>query len=149
MGRYRLLPSRPVLGSLRVDDPEERYAGVRLRSVLPLADPEFVRDDGGWVLHLPDTGLARLEYQLELSDRDGDTIVVCDPDNSERAPGAFGEKSVLSAPGYRPPAWLEETAVAGGSEAIRVRVLGAAWTSASGRRARARCRCSWRTTAPS
>ena len=76
-------------------------------------DPEFVREDGGWVLHLPPTGLARLEYQLELSDHDGDTVVVCDPGNPDRAPGAFGEKSVLLAPGYRPPAWLEEPAVAG------------------------------------
>jgi hypothetical protein len=60
-----------VLGSLRVDDPEERYAAVRLCSELPLADPGFVRDNGGWVLRLPDTGVARLEYQLELSDHDG------------------------------------------------------------------------------
>ena len=65
------------------------------------------------MLHLPDNGLARLEYQLELSDHDGDTVVVCDPGNPQRAPGAFGEKSVLSAPGYHPPAWLERPFVGG------------------------------------
>ena len=97
-----------VFGTLRVDDPEERLAGVRLRSDLPLPDPDFAREDGGWVLHLPDSGLGRLEYQLELCDHDGDTVVVCDPGNPERAPGAFGDKSVLLAPGYRPPAWLEQ-----------------------------------------
>jgi len=113
-----------VLGSLRVDDPEERYAAVRLCSDLALADPEFVRDDGGWVLRLPDNGLARLEYRLELSGHDGKTAVVCDPGNPERAPGAFGEKSVLAAPGYRPPAWLGERAVAGQFAASGVRVLG-------------------------
>ena len=113
-----------MLGSLRIDDPEERYGAVRLCSDLPLADPAFVRDNGGWVLHLPDNGLARLEYQLELSDHDGETVVVCDPGNPNRAPGAFGEKSVLSAPGYRPPAWLEEPAVTSGYERIRLRVLG-------------------------
>jgi enterochelin esterase-like enzyme len=113
-----------VLASLRVDDPDQRLAAVRLRSDLPLADPQFVRDNGGWVLELPPTGLARLEYQLELSDHDGDTVVMCDPGNQERAPGAFGEKSVLLAPGYRPPAWLEEPAVPGGLEEIGVRVLG-------------------------
>ena len=113
-----------MLGSLRVDDPEERYAAVRLCSDLPLADREFVRDDGVWVLHLPDDGLVRLEYQLELSDAGGETVVVCDPGNPERAPGAFGEKSVLSAPGYRAPAWLEQPAVAGVYEAVRVRVFG-------------------------
>ena len=43
--------------------------------------------DGGWVLELPPTGLARLEYKLELSGHDGDTVVVCDPGNPQRAPG--------------------------------------------------------------
>jgi enterochelin esterase family protein len=99
-----------VFAPLCVEDPEQRLAAVRLCSDLPLADPEFVREDGEWVLELPPTGLARLEYQLELSDHDGDTVVVCDPDNPKRAPGAFGEKSVLLAPGYRPPAWLEAPA---------------------------------------
>jgi enterochelin esterase-like enzyme len=113
-----------VLGSLRVDDPEERYAAVRLCSDLPLADPAFVRENDGWVLQLPENGLARLEYQLELSDHDGETVVVCDPGNPDRAPGAFGEKSVLSAAGYSPPAWLEEPAVSGGYEGIGLRVLG-------------------------
>ena len=115
-----------MLGSLRVDDPEERLAAVRLCSDLPLPDPEFVRENGGWVLHLPDTGLARLEYQLELSDHDGVTVVVCDPGNPQRAPGAFGEKSVLSAPGYRPPAWLEQPVVEGTFDGVGVRVLGRA-----------------------
>ena len=119
-----MLPSRPVLGSLRVDDPEERYAAVRLRSELALADPEFDRAGDGWVLRLPDNGLARLEYQLELSGHDGETVVVCDPGNPERARGAFGEKSVLAAPGYRPPAWLAERAVAGRFDVAGVRVLG-------------------------
>jgi enterochelin esterase-like enzyme len=113
-----------VLGTLRVDDPEERLAGIRILSDLPLSDSEFVRADGGWVLELPETGLARLEYQLELSDHDGDTVVVCDPGNPERAPGAFGEKSVLLAPGYGPPAWLEQRAIAGGRDTVEIRALG-------------------------
>ena len=121
---YRLLPSRPVFASLRVDDPDQRFTAVRLCSDLPLRDPEFVRKDGGWVLHLPDSGLARLEYQLEFSDRDGATVVVCDPGNPDRAPGAFGEKSVLSSPGYRRPAWLEQPGVEGAFDVVAVRVLG-------------------------
>ena len=114
------------MDSLRVDDPEERYAAVRLCSDIPLPDPDFVRENGGWVLHLPESGLARLEYQLELSDHDGETVVVCDPGNPQRAPGAFGEKSVLSAPGYRPPAWLEQPFVEGPFDGVGVRVLGRA-----------------------
>jgi len=115
---------RRVLDSLRVDDPENRLAGVRLCSDLPLADPQFIRANGGWVLDLPDNGLDRLEYKLELCDHDGDTAVVCDPGNPERAPGAFGEKSVLLGPGYRAPAWLERPAVEGAVDATTVRVLG-------------------------
>ncbi|HUJ35393.1 MAG TPA: alpha/beta hydrolase-fold protein [Solirubrobacteraceae bacterium] len=110
--------------TVRVEDPEERLAAVRLCSEVPLGDPEFVREDGGWVLHLPENGLARLEYQLEITDRDGDTIVACDPGNPERAPGAFGEKSVLLAPGYRPPAWLDQPAAHGELEEVAIRVLG-------------------------
>lgn len=113
-----------MFASLRVEDPEQRLAGVRLRSDLPLADPEFVRDNGGWLLELPPTGLARLEYQLELSDHDGDTVVVCDPGNPQRAPGAFGEKSVLTAPGYRAPDWLDATVPPAVVDELGIRVLG-------------------------
>ena len=126
-----------MLSSLRIDDPEKQYASVRLCSDLPLADPAFVRDNGGWVLRLPENGLARLEYQLELSGHDGETLVVCDPANPERAPGAFGDKSVLSAPGYRPPAWLEQPVAEGAREVIGLRVLGrdlaiAVWSPCEG-----------------
>jgi enterochelin esterase-like enzyme len=113
-----------VAGGLRVDDPEGRYAAVRLCSDLPLVNRDFARDNGGWVLPLPALRLARLEYQLELLHRDGTTEVACDPGNPQRAPGAFGEKSVLVAPGYRPPAWLDEPAVEGTFDEVGVRVLG-------------------------
>jgi enterochelin esterase-like enzyme len=113
-----------MLGTLRLDDPEPRYAAVRLCSDLPLRDPDFVRANGGWVLHLPGARLARLEYQLELLGRDGTTEVVCDPGNPRRAPGPFGEKSVALAPTYRPPAWLEEPAVTGTFQEVELRVLG-------------------------
>jgi enterochelin esterase-like enzyme len=113
-----------MLGSLHLDDPESRYAAVRLCSDLPLREREFRRENGGWVLRLPNARLARLEYQLELLDHDGTAEVVCDPGNPQRAPGAFGEKSVVSAPDYRPPAWLDEPGVAGTFQEIDVRVLG-------------------------
>ena len=105
---------------------------------LPLADPEFVRVDGGWVLELPPTGLARLEYKLELLGHDGDIMVVCDPGNPQRAPGAFGEKSVLMAPGYRAPGWLDVTGPPATFDELGVRVLGRdlairVWSPAGGR----------------
>src|SRR5437764_1129822 len=97
-----------MAGTLRLDDPQKRYAAVRLCSDLSLRDRDFVRENGSWVLRLPDTGLARVEYQLELLDHDGAREVVCDPENPNRVCGAFGDKSVLLEPGYRPPAWLEQ-----------------------------------------
>jgi enterochelin esterase-like enzyme len=113
-----------MLGSLHVDDPEQRFAAVRLCSDLPLQERDFVRENGSWVLRLPDTGVSRLEYQLEVLDHDGTAHVVCDPDNPQRAPGAFGEKSVLWAPSYRPPVWLEEPGVPGELQEVGIRVLG-------------------------
>jgi enterochelin esterase family protein len=113
-----------MVGSLRVDDPESRYAAVRLCSDLPLRNRDFVRENSGWVLQLPAARLARLEYQLELLDHDGGTHVVCDPANPDRAPGAFGEKSVVVTANYRPPRWLDGPAVPGAFDEIGVRVLG-------------------------
>jgi enterochelin esterase family protein len=113
-----------MVDTLEVDDPEQRFAAVRLCSDLPLPERDFVRGNGSWVMRLPDNGLARLEYQLELLDHDGNAHVVCDPDNPRRAPGAFGEKSVLWAADYQPPAWLEEPRVQGTVEQVGIRVLG-------------------------
>jgi enterochelin esterase-like enzyme len=115
-----------VLETLRLDDPELRAAAaVRLCSDLRLPERDFVRENGAWVLRLPaGLRLARLEYQLEVLDAEGSTQVVCDPANPERAPGAFGEKSVLTAPGYRPPEWLETTAAPARFDEVGVRVLG-------------------------
>ncbi len=126
-----------MVGTLVLDDPERRYAAVRLCSDLHLPSRDFQRDDGAWVLRLPQVQLARLEYQLELVGPDGATEVVCDPGNPRRAPGAFGEKSVLPAPGYRPPAWLEEPGVPATVDALSVRVLGrpleiAVWSPGDG-----------------
>jgi enterochelin esterase-like enzyme len=64
--------------------------------------------------------------------------MVCDPANSERAPGAFGAKSVLSAAGYRAPDWLEADGRAGRFDEVGVRVLGRAlavrvWSPGGGR----------------
>jgi enterochelin esterase family protein len=112
--------------ALRLDDPDARYAAVRLASDLPLSDEErsFARVNGGWVLELEPPQVQRLEYQLELVGPDGRIAYAPDPGNPHRAPGAFGEKSVLLAPGYRPPAWLEAPAVEGRFDELSVRGRG-------------------------
>ena len=114
---------------LRLEDPEERYAGVRLASDLHLSDEQrsFARNGDGWVLDLELPDVLRLEYKLEVDRRDGETEHICDPANEKRAPGAFGEKSVIELPGYAAPAWLEAETVEGRTDeaSIRGRGLGA------------------------
>ena len=108
---------------LRLADPDERYAAVRLCSDLPLPDDRraYARHNGEWRLELAPPPVARLEYELEVVDRDGDAERVRDPGNPHQAPGAFGEKSVLLLPGYTAPRWLEAEGVPGRTEELAIR----------------------------
>src|SRR4051812_30671805 len=63
----------------------------------------FRRTSSGWMLSIPRPDLNRLEYRLVVTDRRGDTQVVCDPANPERVRTAFGERSVALMPGYERP----------------------------------------------
>src|SRR3954465_9027757 len=114
---------------LRVADPDRRYTAVRLASDLPLTEAErsFARRDGEWVLDVRPRHSHRLEYQLELGGPCGSVEYALDPANPPRAPGAFGEKSVLLLPGYREPAWLSQAGVEGRYRELEVpgRGLGA------------------------
>ena len=55
-----------------------------------------------------------MEYLLEV-----DGVLQPDPANPLRAPGPFGDKSVIEWPEYQPPAWLESIADAGPTERDR------------------------------
>ena len=79
------------------------YAAVRLQQELerPRSGPPLRREDGVWALEYRRPQTDRMEYRFEA---DGESF--CDPHNPLRAPGAFGDKSVVEFPGYRPPAWL-------------------------------------------
>lgn len=112
--------------TFRVADPERRYAAVRLCSDLPLSDAErsFERTGDEWLLELDPPHIERLEYHVEVTDAYGATETGPDPGNPLRAPGAFGEKSVLLLPGYQLPAWLEAEGVEGRYEDISVRGRG-------------------------
>ena len=81
------------------------YSSVRLQQELerPRSGPAFARVDAGdhWELEYRRAQVDRMEYRLEA---DGESF--CDPHNPLRAPGAFGDKSVVEFPGYEPPAWL-------------------------------------------
>jgi enterochelin esterase-like enzyme len=66
----------------------------------------FSRRGPAWELTFTRPDVDRLEYLLELGDRDGGIERILDPGNPLRAPGAFGDKSVVEFPSYMPPAWV-------------------------------------------
>jgi enterochelin esterase-like enzyme len=74
----------------------------------------FARSGRVWRLRFPRPLANRLEYLLEWTSEDGSAEVGLDPTNPLRAPGPFGEKSVIEFPGYSAPAWAsDEDAVRG------------------------------------
>jgi enterochelin esterase-like enzyme len=112
--------------ALRLADPDGDFTAVRLASDLHLSDRRrsFRRVDGEWVLELEPPEIARLEYKLEVERADGGTEWLLDPGNPKRAPGAFGDKSVLELPGYAPPPWLGQPAAPGRTDELSVRGRG-------------------------
>jgi len=112
--------------ALRLADPDGRFNAVRLASDLPLSHEQrsFARNGEGWRLDLDLPDVLRLEYTLEVDHVEGGTEHLCDPDNPKRAPGAFGEKSVLELPGYETPTWLDEEGVDGEYAEVEIRGRG-------------------------
>ncbi len=102
--------------TFRLGDPERTLTAVRVRQELrrPRDAPELRWDDGVWTGRLNRPAVDRMEYSLELRHPDGGTETICDPANPRRAPGPFGDKSVIEFPGYRPPAWIEGGEPTGG-----------------------------------
>jgi enterochelin esterase family protein len=104
-------------------DPDEELAGVRLATDrgFPVAGEHcFAREGDGWALSIPAPALDRFEYALDVQRADGAHEYWTDPANALRAPGAFGEKSVVTLPGYAAPAWLAAERVPGATEALTV-----------------------------
>jgi enterochelin esterase family protein len=90
-------------------DPRRRFVAVKLAHELRDRLPhELARKGHGWELTAPAPDVDRFEYQFELVGRNGASEWVPDPGNPKTASGPWGEKSVWEAPGYLPPAWLDE-----------------------------------------
>lgn len=109
----------PDEATFRFADPDHRLAGVRLAQEVRVPGDrlDFTATAAGWQLTLPRPRAWRMEYRLQLRHPDGGgqvrTEEVCDPDNPLRAPGAFGDKSVVEFPDYRKPGWLSAPVVEG------------------------------------
>jgi enterochelin esterase family protein len=136
--------------TLRFPDPGYRLAGVRLsqdvripgdlldfhRAAADASDRAAVdvsngtaegagdgtaADGGdGWELTVAQPPVTRMEYLFELRYPDGGAETVTDPGNPRQVQGAFGPKSVLEFPSYRPPRWLTAHAEPGRSATFEV-----------------------------
>lgn len=82
----------------------------------PRPGPPFEWSDGAWRLTFARPEVNRLEYLIGL-----DGSFVPDPGNELRAPGPFGDKSVVEWPEYELPAWLDSIADAGPVEELELR----------------------------
>src|SRR3989337_1300818 len=108
--------------AFRLADPGCRLRGVRLHQEVgvPGDQLDFTWLDGVWELLLERPAVDRIEYLFEITQIDGSVRTVPDPANRLRAPGAFGEKSVVELPGYRPPLWLRAPAPPGDVRTVTV-----------------------------
>jgi len=96
--------------------PDARLGGVALLHELRRPRRhEFVRVGDTWRLTLPRPHADRLEYLLELTQRDGRRELRRDPENPLSAPGPLGPKSVIEFPEYEAPEWTDDTEAAVGS----------------------------------
>jgi len=82
----------------------------------PRVGPPFEWRDGSWRLEFQRPQVDRMEYLLGIDGR-----FLPDPASPLRAPGPFGDKSVVEWPEYESPAWLDSVADAGPTERIEIR----------------------------
>jgi len=120
--------------TFRFPDPGYRLAGVRLsqdvripgdlldfhRAAADAGDGAAADAGDGWELTVARPPVTRMEYLFELRYPDGGAETVTDPGNPRQVQGAFGPKSVLEFPSYRPPRWLTAKAEPGRSATFEV-----------------------------
>jgi len=110
--------------TFRLLDPAGDISSVAL--VQEVADPRVgpalrLLPGGLWEGTFSRPPVDRFEYRFEIGRRGSEHELVLDPANPLRAPGAFGERSVIEFPDYEPPAWLSAEPPAGHTEEIEVR----------------------------
>ncbi len=96
--------------TFRYVDPTRTLTSVALaHELLRPRRVEFARARrrGSWSLDLRLRDADRMEYLLELR-RGDESRLVPDPANPLRAPGPFGEKSVVELPTYLEPDWVSD-----------------------------------------
>jgi enterochelin esterase family protein len=106
-------------------DRSGRLALVRLVDEVGLGGPlDLRRTNGVWRLVVARPDVARMEYLFEIEDANGRRTTIPDPANPRRAPGAFGDKSVIEFADYHPPAWADAPSAAATETELDVRAPG-------------------------
>ncbi|HEY2299514.1 MAG TPA: alpha/beta hydrolase-fold protein [Jatrophihabitans sp.] len=101
-------------------DQNRRLAAVHLEEELGLGGVAFTRQRSQWTLRIPRPPVDRMEYLFAIEDHNGHRWTITDPANPRRAPGAFGDKSVIEFAGYVRPAWLDAPSTSGTTAPIAV-----------------------------
>jgi enterochelin esterase-like enzyme len=123
--------------TFRLPDPQRRLVSVRLAQQVGIPGDylDFAYGAREWRLALPRPAVDRMEYLFEVEDQNEHRETIADPRNPLRAPGAFGDKSVLEFPEYVAPAWLalapapaEGVPIEIASESLVDTVTGELWT---------------------
>jgi len=117
--------------TFRLPDRPRTFAHARLLPALTLPEGtglDLTHTDGAWRLTLARPPVARMEYRFQVRHTTGDLEEICDPGNPLRAPGVFGDKSVVEFPGYAPPRWL--TAPRAGGRRLEVTERVSVWSPA-------------------
>ena len=123
-------PNGPIVETesvtVRLADRQRRLRCVHLEQEIGLPEPlDLAWEAGFWQLRFPLPPVDRIEYLFEVVDHNNRRSTIPDPHNPARAPGAFGDKSVLELPGYSAPAWLAGTPVQSVRTDLEVPVLDA------------------------
>lgn len=120
-----------------VIDRYRRLAAVRLIQEIGLDDVAFTRAGTVWTLRVDRPPVDRMEYLFEIEDHNQHRATITDPENPRRAPGAFGEKSVVEFPEYSAPCWCDTTTDVGSTAPFEIdaprldgSVSGELWTPA-------------------
>jgi enterochelin esterase family protein len=93
--------------TFRLKDPGPEVLGVSLYQEVmwPREGPQLNAAEGGYQVAIPRPPVDRMEYLFQYRHRDGHWELGPDPGNRKRAPGPFGEKSVIEFPEYQAPTW--------------------------------------------
>jgi enterochelin esterase-like enzyme len=108
-------PIGPALIEFRLDDPDHRLIAARLWQEVGVRGDllDLHWQGGAWQCRLLRPAVMRMEYRFDVTHADGTRESVLDPGNPHRVASAFGDRSVVTFPGYAPASWVTGSTASG------------------------------------